>query len=78
MTFVTDTVSGFMAAALAPGIEGMTINLGTGETHSVGLFATRLLTLMGVTKPIVRDGLRQTIEFIKSSRELFITDEYVR
>jgi NAD dependent epimerase/dehydratase len=58
MTFVTDTVAGFMAAALTPGIEGLTINLGTGETHSVGWFAERLLSLMGIAKPIVQEQQR--------------------
>ncbi len=58
MTFVTDTVAGFMAAAITPGIEGMTLNLGTGETHSVGWFAERILGLMGVTKPIAQDQQR--------------------
>jgi NAD dependent epimerase/dehydratase len=58
MTFVSDTVDGFMAAALAPGIEGATINLGTGETHSVGWFAERLLGLMEVRKPIVQEEQR--------------------
>jgi dTDP-glucose 4,6-dehydratase len=58
MTFVSDTVAGFMAAALTPGIEGMTINLGTGETHTVGWFAKRLLDLIGVNKPIVQEEQR--------------------
>jgi dTDP-glucose 4,6-dehydratase len=58
MTFVSDTVAGFMAAALTPNIEGMTINLGTGETHSVGWFAGRLLKLMGIAKPIVQEEQR--------------------
>jgi NAD dependent epimerase/dehydratase len=58
MTFVSDTVDGFMDAALAPGIEGMTINLGTGEAHSVGWFADRLLGLMDVAKPIVQEEQR--------------------
>jgi NAD dependent epimerase/dehydratase len=113
MTFVSDTVAGFMAAALTPGIEGSTINLGTGETHSVGWFAERLLSLMDITKPIVQekqrmrpelsevrklvsdntlarikmnwspkvvldDGLRKTIEFVVSHRDLFGSDGYVR
>jgi NAD dependent epimerase/dehydratase len=59
MTFVTDTVAGFMAAAVTPGIEGMTINLGTGETHSVGWFAERLLNLIGVAKPLVQEEQRK-------------------
>jgi NAD dependent epimerase/dehydratase len=35
LTYVSDTVSGFLAAGLAPGIEGKTIQLGTGRTYSV-------------------------------------------
>ncbi len=62
MTFVGDTVAGFMAAATQPGVEGMTINLGTGETHSVGWFAERLLALMGVTKRIVQVSERMRPE----------------
>ncbi|MGE0417776.1 MAG: GDP-mannose 4,6-dehydratase [Acetobacteraceae bacterium] len=62
MTFVGDTVAGFMAAATAPGIEGMTINLGTGETHTVGWFAEKLLALMGVDKPIVQEEQRMRPE----------------
>ena len=62
MTFVSDTVAGFMAAALTQGIDGMTINLGTGETHSIGWFADRILTLMGCTKPIVQEQQRMRPE----------------
>jgi NAD dependent epimerase/dehydratase len=62
MTFVSDTVAGFMAAAVTPGIEGMTINLGTGETHTVGWFAERLLNLMGIAKPIVQEKQRMRPE----------------
>ena len=62
MTFVSDTVAGFMAAAASPGVEGMTINLGTGETHSVGWFADRLLGLMGIDKRIVQEEQRMRPE----------------
>lgn len=62
MTFVSDTVAGFMAAALTPGIDGMTINLGTGEAHTVGWFVERLLSLIGVTKPIVQEEQRMRPE----------------
>src|SRR5215469_10096358 len=34
MTFVVDTVDGFIRAAVSPGIDGETINLGTGETYN--------------------------------------------
>ncbi|MBA4010687.1 MAG: NAD-dependent dehydratase [Phenylobacterium sp.] len=58
MTFVSDTVSGFLKAATTPGLEGETINLGTGSTFSIGDFATRILALMGMDKPIVHDSAR--------------------
>jgi nucleoside-diphosphate-sugar epimerase len=58
MTFVSDTVEGFIAAADTPGIEGETINLGTGETYSIGDFADRILRIMRVEKPIVHDATR--------------------
>jgi NAD dependent epimerase/dehydratase len=58
MTFVSDTVAGFMAAAVTPGIEGTTMNLGTGKTYSVGWFAKRILELMEVDKPVVQDAER--------------------
>jgi NAD dependent epimerase/dehydratase len=59
MTFVGDTVRGFLRAAVAPGIEGETINLGTGETHSIGTFAERILRLMGSSARIVTDAARE-------------------
>lgn len=58
MTFVSDTVAGFIAASVTPGIEGRTINLGTGATYTIGHFAERILRLMGVDKPIVSDTAR--------------------
>ena len=36
LTYVSDTVSGFIKAGQVPGIEGQTINLGTGEDVSIG------------------------------------------
>lgn len=35
MTYVSDTVGGFLAAGIVPGIEGEVIQLGTGQTHTV-------------------------------------------
>lgn len=58
MTFVTDTVAGFIAAANAADVTGETINLGTGETHSIGYFANRILAVMGVEKEIKHDTNR--------------------
>ena len=63
MTFVTDTVAGFIAASTTPGIEGETINLGTGSTYTIGHFAERILSLMGVShKPIVQEAARMRPE----------------
>ncbi|MBR0641456.1 GDP-mannose 4,6-dehydratase [Plastoroseomonas hellenica] len=59
MTYVADTVDGFLRAAVAPGLEGETINLGTGQTFSIGDFANRILQLMGVGKRIVHDPHRE-------------------
>lgn len=58
MTFVDDTVAGFLAAGSTSGIEGDTINLGTGKTFSVGWFAKRILGLMELDRPIVQDDER--------------------
>lgn len=75
MTFVSDTVAGFMAAAATPRIEGMTINLGTGKTYSVGWFARRILELMGVDKPIVqederlRPALSEVMKLVSDNRQ---------
>jgi NAD dependent epimerase/dehydratase len=59
MTFVTDTVAGFILASTVEGIEGQTINLGTGKTYAVGDFARRILRLMGMDKPIIIDPARE-------------------
>jgi NAD dependent epimerase/dehydratase len=58
LTYVTDTVEGFIRAASIPGIEGETINLGTGEACSVGEFAHLILQMMGRAIPIRHDQTR--------------------
>jgi NAD dependent epimerase/dehydratase len=47
LTYVSDTVQGFMAAALAEGVEGGTYNLGAGREISIGDLAHRILALCG-------------------------------
>lgn len=59
MTFVADTVEGFLRAATTPGIEGETIHLGTGEAHTIGAFAERILRLMDSRATIVPDPARE-------------------
>ena len=58
MTFVEDTASGFILAALADGVAGEVINLGTGQTASVGILSKRILSLMNSSKPIVQEESR--------------------
>ena len=58
LTYVRDTVDGFIRAAVRPGIEGETINLGTGETHSIGAVAERILSLIGTNKSLRCDPRR--------------------
>jgi NAD dependent epimerase/dehydratase len=58
MTFVSDTVRGFILAAIVPGIEGETINLGTGTTESIGNFANRIRALMHHKGTIITESER--------------------
>lgn len=75
MTFVSDTVAGFVAAAIADGVAGETINLGTGSTYSVGDFAQRILRLMQVDKRVVTDaqrvrpGLSEVMRLVSDNRK---------
>jgi dTDP-glucose 4,6-dehydratase len=47
LTYVGDTVRGFLAAAVAEGAEGGTFNLGNGREISIGDLAERILALCG-------------------------------
>jgi NAD dependent epimerase/dehydratase len=53
--YVTDTVQGLLRCGTAGGIEGETINLGTGVEVSIGDLAQRILRLLGVEVPIALD-----------------------
>jgi dTDP-glucose 4,6-dehydratase len=75
MTFVSDTVAGFLAAATVPGVEGKTINLGTGKTFSVGWFAETILALMGMKDKLIeqdpermRPGKSEVLKLISDNR----------
>lgn len=56
--YVADTVQGLLRCATAEGIEGETINLGTGVEVSIGDLAQRVLSLLGVEVPIALDEER--------------------
>ncbi|TXS89473.1 SDR family NAD(P)-dependent oxidoreductase [Parahaliea aestuarii] len=47
MTFVGDTVRGFLYLGVKEGVESGTFNLGTGEGHSIGDIANRIRELTG-------------------------------
>jgi NAD dependent epimerase/dehydratase len=57
-TYVTDTVDGFLRAAVTPGVEGEEINLGTGRDISVAELVSIVGGLMGVTAAPATDSSR--------------------
>ena len=46
-TFVEDTVAGFLRAVEAPGVEGGTYNLGTGDNISIGDLVEKIIRFIG-------------------------------
>lgn len=58
LTFVADTVEGFVKAGEAPGIDGETIQLGTGRTVSIGELFDIACATLGVTARVVQDPSR--------------------
>lgn len=58
LTFVSDTVSGFLAAADSPETVGETVNLGTGSEISIGDLVARIARIMGREVRIVSDEQR--------------------
>lgn len=57
-TFVTDTVDGFIRVAQADAALGQEINLGTGETVTVGELAEKIIALVGKRSTIVTETER--------------------
>lgn len=57
-TYIHDTVAGFLAAAWAEGVEGETINLGTGEEIRIGTLAEKIIAMVGRKVEITRDERR--------------------
>jgi nucleoside-diphosphate-sugar epimerase len=47
LTYVTDTIQGFLCVAQVEGVEGSTFNLGTGQDVSIAELAQEIFTLMG-------------------------------
>jgi nucleoside-diphosphate-sugar epimerase len=58
LTFVTDTAEGFVAAATASGVEGSTIQLGTGTAPSVGEIVGLVGDILGREIAVEHDHAR--------------------
>lgn len=58
LTYVADTVDGFVRAATVPGIEGRTIQLGTGRSESIGDLFALVTRILGVDAQVVEDAAR--------------------
>ena len=58
LTYVSDTVQGFVKVAMAEGVEGGTYNLGTGQEISIHDLAKRIISLCGRDVPIEVDADR--------------------
>jgi UDP-glucose 4-epimerase len=58
LTYVDDTVDGFVRAARAPGIEGETIQLGTGRSESIADVFALACRLVGTAAVPVQDVAR--------------------
>jgi NAD dependent epimerase/dehydratase len=58
LTYVGDTVEGFLKAASTPQARGEVTNLGTGQSVSIGELAQMILKIIGGNKEIVTDQER--------------------
>lgn len=58
LTFVSDTVDGYVRAALADGIDGETIQLGTGRAESIAELFEIASRLLGARVTVVQDPAR--------------------
>ena len=59
LSFVQDTVAGFLAAATVGQASGETFDLGSGSSVAIGEVARRVLRLVHADKPIVLDACHQ-------------------
>ncbi len=58
LTFMSDTIEGFLAAGLCPGLEGETIQLGTGRSESIEDVFRAACAVCGVTAAVEEDPAR--------------------
>jgi dTDP-glucose 4,6-dehydratase len=72
LTYVSDTVTGFLRAGETPGIEGQTFNLGTGSEVRIGELAQQVIDLIGRPVRIEVDPARLRPE--KSEVQRLVSD----
>jgi dTDP-glucose 4,6-dehydratase len=58
LTYVSDTIEGFLQAATSPAAVGQVINLGSGQSVTVGDLTQMIVAVMGVKKRVVTDPQR--------------------
>ena len=58
LTYVSDTVNGFLLAGVVEGIDGETINLGTGTGHTIGELVGKTCEVVGRKPEVVTDPSR--------------------
>jgi NAD dependent epimerase/dehydratase len=58
LTYMSDTIAGFLAAGLCPGLEGETIHLGTGRSESIEEVFRTACTVCGVEAQVEVDPAR--------------------
>ena len=58
LTYMSDTIAGFLAAGLCPGLEGETIHLGTGRSESIEEVFRAACTVCGVQATVEEDAAR--------------------
>ncbi len=72
LTYVSDTVAGFLKAAETPGIEGETINLGVGSEVRIGELADLILELVG--RPVRIEVEAERLRPVKSEVRRLLSD----
>lgn len=74
LTYVTDTVAGFLRGGEVPGIEGDTINLGSGSEVSIGELAQKIIQLVGREVKVAVDAER--MRPLKSEVQRLLADNH--
>lgn len=72
LTYISDTVSGFLRAGETPGIEGETFNLGSGAAVSIGGLAQQIIKLLDKAVDIEVDP--QRLRPVKSEVACLLAD----